>query len=134
MVAGWWGGVRLIAAPATASRTVSAGLAGMHRSGRVRAAAHPGDTGFGTTVAAPPYPTGWPNPRSKFLCAYQVRLSIVEGGRVMDLETAHLGVCMVGLPAFLTSHAREHGALHGLLAVSIAVVFGFLVGVEFRRM
>jgi hypothetical protein len=64
---------------------------------------------------------------------YQVRLSVVEHGRIMHSESARLAVRMVGLPAFLASLAREHGALHGLLAILIAVLFGFLVGVVFRR-
>jgi hypothetical protein len=40
---------------------------------------------------------------------------------------------MAGLPAFLASLARQHGAMHGLLAIVIAVIFGFLAGIVFKR-
>jgi hypothetical protein len=65
--------------------------------------------------------------------SYQVRLSILDHGRVLRSQPTELRVQKVGLPAFLSSLAREHGALHGVLAVIIAVIFGFLVGVVFRR-
>jgi hypothetical protein len=64
---------------------------------------------------------------------YRVRLSVVRQGRKLRSETAHLVIHMVGLPAFLATLARRHGALYGLLAIAIAVIFGFLVGVLFKR-
>jgi hypothetical protein len=64
---------------------------------------------------------------------YLVRLSVVRQGRRLQSETAHLVIHMVGLPAFLAALARRHGALYGLLAIAIAVIFGFLVGVLFKR-
>lgn len=64
---------------------------------------------------------------------YRVKLSVVDHGRVLRTESVQLDVGMVGLPAFLTSLARSHGALYGLFAVVIAVIFGFIVGVVFRK-
>ena len=64
---------------------------------------------------------------------YLVRLSIVDRNRLPHSETARLHVGMSGLPAFLGSLSRKHGALFGLFAVAIAVVFGFFVGVAFKR-
>jgi hypothetical protein len=64
---------------------------------------------------------------------YLVRLSVVDHGRLLHSETAHLDIRMKGLPAFLSSLSRRHGALYGLFAVAIAAVFGFFVGVVFRR-
>jgi hypothetical protein len=64
---------------------------------------------------------------------YLARLSVMDHGRLLQYETAHLRVQMSGLPAFLSSLSRGHGALYGLFAVAIAVVFGFLVGVAFKR-
>lgn len=64
---------------------------------------------------------------------YTVRLSVVDHGHLLQSETAHLSVGMSNLPAFLTSLSRRHGALYGLFAVAIAVIFGFLVGVAFKR-
>jgi len=64
---------------------------------------------------------------------YAIRLSVVDRGRLLQSETARLYVRMKGLPAFLSSLSRRHGALYGLFAVAIAAIFGFLVGVAFRR-
>ena len=64
---------------------------------------------------------------------YRVKLSIVDHGRVVQSESVPFNVRMVGLPAFLASLARNHGALNGLFAVVIAVIFGFLVGIVFKR-
>ena len=64
---------------------------------------------------------------------YVVRLSVVDHGRLLHSEHVRLGIRMTALPALLTSLSLRHGALHGLLAVAIAVIFGFLVGVAFKR-
>jgi len=64
---------------------------------------------------------------------YLVRLSVVDHGRLLHSETTRLGIRMTGLPAFLDSLAGKHGALHGLFAVAIAVIFGFLVGLAFKK-
>jgi hypothetical protein len=64
---------------------------------------------------------------------YLVRLSVHEDGRPVVTETASLDVAMVGLPAFLTMLALQHGALYGLLAVTVAVAFGYFTGLVFRK-
>jgi hypothetical protein len=64
---------------------------------------------------------------------YVVRLSVVDHGRLLHSKTAPLNVRMSGLPAFLGTLSRNHGAMYGLFAVAIAVIFGFLVGVAFKR-
>lgn len=64
---------------------------------------------------------------------YRVRLSAVKDGAVVETETTALRVRMVGMPAFLSTLAREHGGRFGLFAVGIAVVFGFAVGRVFGR-
>jgi hypothetical protein len=64
---------------------------------------------------------------------YLARLSVVDNFRLLHSETAHFRVRMSGLPAFLSSLSRGHGALYGLFAVAIAAIFGFLVGVAFKR-
>jgi len=63
---------------------------------------------------------------------YQVRLSVVNHGRILDSESAELRIRIGGMPAFLASMAHAHGALYGVLAVAIALVFGFLVGFVFK--
>jgi len=65
--------------------------------------------------------------------SYLVRLSVLSDGRLVESESARLDVGLVRLPALLSSLARRHGALHGLLAVAVAVVFGYLTGVAFKR-
>lgn len=64
---------------------------------------------------------------------YTIRLSVLNHGRLIKSETTVLSVRMNGLPAFLSSLSRRHGALYGLFAVGIAIICGFLVGVAFKR-
>lgn len=64
---------------------------------------------------------------------YQVRLSVLRDGRLIDSRTAPLEVRVVGLPAMLSTLARRNGSLYGLLAVMVAAVFGYFTGVVFKR-
>ncbi len=63
---------------------------------------------------------------------YQVRLSAVQDGRLLNQKDALLEVRMVGFPALLASLAQRQGALYGVLAVVIAIVTGFLTGFLFK--
>lgn len=63
---------------------------------------------------------------------YQIRLSVVQDGRVMEQKIKELEVRMVGFPAFLATLAYEHAALYGLVAVVIAIATGFLMGFLFK--
>lgn len=63
---------------------------------------------------------------------YRVALSVFREGRLVESRSAAFGIRMVGLPATLSSLARRHGALYGLLAIGVAVVFGYLTGAVFR--
>ncbi|MEJ2719574.1 MAG: TIGR02186 family protein, partial [bacterium] len=65
--------------------------------------------------------------------AYEVRLSVLRDGRLLETRTAAFTVRVVGLPALLSGLAHRHGGLYGLLAVAVAVVFGYVTGVVFRR-
>ena len=64
--------------------------------------------------------------------AYQVCLTVVQGGRVIAKPCRDLKVVMVGFPAMLASLAYEHGATYGILAVVIAIVTGFAMGYLFK--
>jgi len=64
---------------------------------------------------------------------YQVRLSVLRDGRLVDSRTAPLEIRVVGLPASLFSLARRHGSVYGLLAVLVAAAFGYFTGVVFKR-
>lgn len=63
---------------------------------------------------------------------YLVRLSVVRDGRLLEQITEEIQVQMVGFPALLASLAFEHGALHGLVAVAIAIATGFIMGFIFK--
>jgi uncharacterized protein (TIGR02186 family) len=63
---------------------------------------------------------------------YQVRLSVVKDGQILEQKTETLEVRMVGFPALLAALAYEHGALYGILAVAIAIATGFLMGFLFK--
>jgi hypothetical protein len=64
--------------------------------------------------------------------SYQVRLSVVRDGRLLEQITEEIQVKMVGFPAMLASLAFEHGALHGLVGVGIAIATGFIMGFLFK--
>jgi len=63
---------------------------------------------------------------------YQVRLSAVQDGRLLQQQESRLEVRMVGFPAMLADLAYQQGALYGILAVVIAIVTGFLMGFLFK--
>jgi len=63
---------------------------------------------------------------------YQVRLSIIKDGKVLEQKNEKLEVKMVGFPALLASLAYEHAAFYGILAVVIAIATGFLMGFLFK--
>ena len=64
--------------------------------------------------------------------AYQVCLTVVQGGQVIGKQCRDLKVVMVGFPAMMASLAYEHGATYGILAVVIAIVTGFAMGYLFK--
>jgi hypothetical protein len=64
--------------------------------------------------------------------SYQVRLSVVQDGTLLEQQTETIQVNMVGFPAMLASLAFEHGALYGLMAVAIAIATGFIMGFLFK--
>ena len=63
---------------------------------------------------------------------YQVRLAVVKDGRLLAQKDTSLTVKMVGFPAWLFTMAQQQGALYGVLAVVIAIVTGFIMGVLFK--
>jgi hypothetical protein len=65
---------------------------------------------------------------------YRVILSVLRAGQRVETRTGFVEVRMVGLPALLKDLARHRGALYGLLAIVVAVAFGYLTGVAFKKM
>lgn len=63
---------------------------------------------------------------------YQVRLAVIGEGRLLAHQDAVLTVKMVGFPAMLAHMARQQGLLYGVVAVVIAIVTGFLMGILFK--
>jgi hypothetical protein len=64
--------------------------------------------------------------------AYQVCLSVIEGGQVSARRCTELKVTMVGLPALFHFLAYEHGGLYGILAVVLAIATGLIMGFLFK--
>jgi len=63
---------------------------------------------------------------------YQVRLSVVKDGHIVEQKSGTMEVRLAGFPALLTALAYEHGALYGIMAVAIAIATGFLMGFLFK--
>jgi uncharacterized protein (TIGR02186 family) len=63
---------------------------------------------------------------------YQVRLSVLQDGRLLAQKATALTVKMVGFPAMLFDMAQQQGLLYGVLAVLIAIATGFLMGFLFK--
>ncbi|MEW6387459.1 MAG: TIGR02186 family protein [Thermodesulfobacteriota bacterium] len=62
---------------------------------------------------------------------YRVGLSIISPGGKVTQTWAVLPVKAVGFPALLASLAYQHEALYGILAVIIAIVTGYIMGLIF---
>ncbi|MCX5872608.1 MAG: TIGR02186 family protein [Deltaproteobacteria bacterium] len=63
---------------------------------------------------------------------YQVALSIVKDGKLLEQQITKFTVKMSGLPQLLLSMALEHSMLYGSLAVVIAILSGFIMGFVFK--
>ena len=63
---------------------------------------------------------------------YQVRLSVLQEGRLLAHQDTVLTVKMVGFPAMLFKMAHQQGALYGIMAVLIAIITGFVMGFLFK--
>ncbi|OGP72457.1 MAG: hypothetical protein A2Y80_10955 [Deltaproteobacteria bacterium RBG_13_58_19] len=62
---------------------------------------------------------------------YRVCLSVIHQDGKVAQKCADLPVRAVGFPALLSSLAYQHEALYGILAVVIAIVTGYLMGLLF---
>jgi Putative transmembrane protein (Alph_Pro_TM) len=63
---------------------------------------------------------------------YQVRLSVIQDGKLTEQQTETIKVDMVGFPAAMAALAFNHAALYGLIAVLLAIAVGFLMGFMFK--
>ena len=63
---------------------------------------------------------------------YHVVLSVLKDGRVVSKELQPLKVALVGFPRAIFELAHRHALAYGILAASIAILSGFLVGLIFQ--
>ena len=63
---------------------------------------------------------------------YQVEVFAVKDGRIVSRVARELVAREVGMPAFISSLAFQHGTLYGVLAVLVAAIAGLLTGVIFK--
>jgi hypothetical protein len=63
---------------------------------------------------------------------YKVHFFVLNNGKVVDEKTSAFPVEMRGMPAVLTALAFDHATVYGLLAVTIAILAGFLMAFVFK--
>ncbi len=63
---------------------------------------------------------------------YQITLSVLNGGKLLESQSVEMPIEMKGLPAFLTNLARKNAVLYGVFAVVIALLTGLIMGVVFK--
>jgi uncharacterized protein (TIGR02186 family) len=64
---------------------------------------------------------------------YQVQVFELEDGFAADAQRSTLVVSKVGLEADIYDFAQQRASLYGLMAITLAIVSGWLAGVIFRR-
>lgn len=62
---------------------------------------------------------------------YRVVLSVANNGKIMERRSADLLIDMTGIPGFLHTLAYRHPVWHGVAAVFIAIVVGYVMGLLF---
>ena len=65
--------------------------------------------------------------------AYQVMTYFLKDGHVVSAQTMPLFVSKIGAEAVVFDFARQHGAYYGLIAITIALVAGWLAHLAFRK-
>lgn len=63
---------------------------------------------------------------------YNILLSVLNSGKLLERTSFELPIDMTGLPGILASLAYRHAVLYGLIAVIIAIVTGFVMGFLFK--
>ncbi len=63
---------------------------------------------------------------------YQILVSVLNSGKLLAQKSVDFPVEMKGLPALFDTLAHQHALLYGLLAVSIAILTGFVMGFVFK--
>jgi hypothetical protein len=63
---------------------------------------------------------------------YRLEIYTLRGNRLVGHGTATLRVEQIGMQQWITQMARQHGGVYGLVAVVIALLAGFGVGLIFK--
>jgi hypothetical protein len=63
---------------------------------------------------------------------YQISLSVLNSGKPVESQSVEMPIEMKGLPAFLSTLARQNAMLYGVFAVMIAIVTGLVMGIVFK--
>jgi uncharacterized protein (TIGR02186 family) len=74
-----------------------------------------------------------PVPATAPVGAYQVDVSLLAGGVEIARSATGFAVAKVGFEAAVARSARQHGVVYGLATVGIALFFGYLATIIFRR-
>lgn len=74
-----------------------------------------------------------PVPATAPLGSYEVEAALFHGGVRLAVAHTHFEVSKTGMEQILAREARERGLLYGATASALALVFGWLATVVFRR-
>ena len=74
-----------------------------------------------------------PVPATAPLGSYEVEAALFHGGVRLAVTQTHFEVAKTGMEQVLAREARERGFLYGATASALALVFGWLATVVFRR-
>lgn len=74
-----------------------------------------------------------PLPATAPLGDYTIEASLIAGGTVLTRESTRFTVMKAGIEEDITALARDHGVLYGLATAAMALAFGWIASVIFRR-
>ena len=74
-----------------------------------------------------------PVPAAAPLGVYEVDIALLAGGVELARAKTHFTVTKAGFEQFVSQAAREHPLFYGIAAAGMAVAFGWLASVIFRR-
>jgi uncharacterized protein (TIGR02186 family) len=74
-----------------------------------------------------------PLPATAPLGDYDIEAAVISGGAVLTRETTHFSVMKAGFEEQITALARDHSLVYGLATAALALAFGWIASVIFRR-
>jgi uncharacterized protein (TIGR02186 family) len=74
-----------------------------------------------------------PLPATAPLGDYDIEAAVISGGTVLTRETTHFAVMKAGFEEQISALARDHSLLYGLVTAAMALTFGWIASVIFRR-